>query len=121
LPWYPEWTARAACRGKDPEIFFPKGNEADRLVARKVCWGCPVRAKCLRKNLLVPYGIFGGYTEMERYKMVYPDQASPHKRYGPSYFEDFYSVSPKQSKRQRGDSPSQEQLLAALSKKLRGN
>lgn len=27
---------------------------------------CPVRAECLRDNISVPYGVFGGATPLER-------------------------------------------------------
>lgn len=77
LPWYPDWTVRAACRGLygkpehpaderyDP--FFDFGaQEEDTLAAKRVCYGCPVRLQCLTENLWVPFGIWGGYTERER-------------------------------------------------------
>lgn len=74
LPWYPAWTSRAACRGMwsrtGPEPFFDYGTDRDRITAAKrVCWTCPVREQCLRENLSVPYGVFGGYTEKERRRL----------------------------------------------------
>jgi hypothetical protein len=62
----------AACRGVDPELFFPVA-EAGPVLARQVaeakavCARCPVRAECLEFALrLLPYGIAGGLTEQER-------------------------------------------------------
>ncbi len=70
-PWFPDWTTRAACRGKfskdGPELFFDYGHDKAKIAsAKRVCWDCPVREECLRDNLRVPYGVFGGYTEAER-------------------------------------------------------
>lgn len=48
-----DWRAQAACRGHDPEIWFPVQvhNKRDRreasLTARFICSDCPVRAACL--------------------------------------------------------------------------
>lgn len=50
-----DWRKRAACVGKDPEIWFP--DPSDREGIRKavdVCAGCPVRAECA--NLAVANG-----------------------------------------------------------------
>ena len=66
------WRARAACRGVDPELFFPAAERGPvRAVqvaaAKAVCAGCPVRAECLDEALArIPYGIAGGLTEDER-------------------------------------------------------
>lgn len=49
-----DWRMRAACRDKDPEMFYPVGDawvgeanarRADQ--AKAVCAGCPVRTQCL--------------------------------------------------------------------------
>lgn len=65
----------AACRGKDPGLFFgPDGERHGRTQARReaqaraVCKGCPVRVACLRWALdnNVPFGVWGGLTEMQR-------------------------------------------------------
>ncbi len=52
----PNWTRRAACRGSDPEIFFPVGRldgehtyQQARLVARAYCARCPVLRECHRQ------------------------------------------------------------------------
>lgn len=67
-----DWCHRAACRGEDPELFFPIGAAGPALVqiarAKQVCARCPVRAACLRFALVTgqDYGIWGGLTEDER-------------------------------------------------------
>lgn len=61
------WRARAACRGTDPELFFPElGGNA--TAAKAVCAGCPVRAPCLAYAVSTPerHGVFGGLDERER-------------------------------------------------------
>lgn len=62
-----EWVKRAACRGSDPDEFFPEqGNRA--LVAKAVCSRCPVRAECLEFAMrnYERFGIWGGHTAKER-------------------------------------------------------
>jgi hypothetical protein len=69
------WRGRAACRGVDPELFFPAAERGPvRAVqvaaAKAVCAGCPVRAECLAEALArIPYGIAGGLTENERRRL----------------------------------------------------
>lgn len=63
---------RAACRGVEPELFFPvaeRGREHDVQVAaaKTVCGQCEVRPECLTWALrALPYGVAGGLTETER-------------------------------------------------------
>ena len=57
------WMKDGACKGADPELFFPEGEQAVRTRAwLPVCASCPVRALCLagaieRKEKL---GVWGG-------------------------------------------------------------
>jgi WhiB family redox-sensing transcriptional regulator len=62
-----EWLARAACRGMDPELFFPDRGESTEQ-AKAVCAACPVRAECLDHALtnVERFGIWGGLSERER-------------------------------------------------------
>lgn len=66
------WRRHAACRGEDPELFFPVGSPGPVLeqiaAAKALCAKCPVRAACLRFALETGqgYGIWGGLTEDER-------------------------------------------------------
>lgn len=68
---YPEgqaWRAYAACRGKDPDIFFPEKGAVSADAAKQVCRQCPVRDACL-DYAMKPYqrdGIWGSLTEKER-------------------------------------------------------
>ena len=59
---------KAACRGVNPEIFFPgPGKRPDE--AKAVCRRCPVKAECLDDALRGGWrleGIWAGLTETER-------------------------------------------------------
>lgn len=65
-----EWTAHAACRDMNPDIFFPTRGE-DVRPAKRVCAGCPVRQQCLDYALdnQEKYGIWGGTGERERRRL----------------------------------------------------
>lgn len=63
------WDNEAACRSVEPDIFFPETTSQRAIAAAKVvCYGCPVRAKCLEYALeaRLDHGVFGGLTEAER-------------------------------------------------------
>ena len=59
-----DWRAKAACRDKDPELFFPVGNTE----AKAVCRTCKVIDACLKCALDTnqDYGVWGGLSEDER-------------------------------------------------------
>lgn len=61
------WAAFAACRDRDPDIFFPMtpDAESDAVV---ICRGCPVALDCLEFALeaKIHFGIWGGMTEKQR-------------------------------------------------------
>jgi WhiB family redox-sensing transcriptional regulator len=61
------WTARAACRGADTEIFYPASHD-EEAEALALCATCPVRAQCLEDALRnrETHGIWGGTTPEER-------------------------------------------------------
>lgn len=64
-----DWSERAACRGSDPDVFYPSdGAKVVESRAKKVCARCPVRAECLEHALRTeePYGVWGGLNEVER-------------------------------------------------------
>lgn len=67
------WRHRAACRGEDPELFFPVGPAARAQIAeaKKICARCPVRRACLVFALATGqgHGIWGGLTEDERRRL----------------------------------------------------
>src|SRR5260370_36705377 len=61
-----EWTARAACKGTDPDELFVQRAAQNR--AKLICRGCPVRTECLADALdnRIEFGVWGGMTERER-------------------------------------------------------
>ena len=65
------WRNRAACRGIDPDIFFPVTDE-DAGPAKAVCDVCPVREACLEFALAARErdGVWDGATERERRRIV---------------------------------------------------
>lgn len=62
------WRERAACQGKDTEIFFTTDSSLTAGTARAICRKCPVRVDCFAWALRVPeqYGIWGGVGQSER-------------------------------------------------------
>ena len=65
------WRDHAACRGLDPEIFYPVSDEeADQ--AKAVCAACAVRQACLEHALgsRERDGVWGGATEKERRRII---------------------------------------------------
>lgn len=65
------WRNRAACRGIDPDVFFPV-TEEDAEEAKAICFVCPVREACLEFALAAreKEGVWGGATERERRRIV---------------------------------------------------
>lgn len=77
------WRSRAACRGEDPELFFPVGSSEPAALAqiagaKAICARCPVREACLRFALYTgqDYGIWGGLTEDERRRLQRRERAA---------------------------------------------
>jgi WhiB family redox-sensing transcriptional regulator len=73
-----DWQLRGACRGRDSSLFFhpdrtPRSARGRREAeAKAVCARCPVRAECAAHALSArePYGIWGGFTESERLRLL---------------------------------------------------
>jgi WhiB family redox-sensing transcriptional regulator len=73
-----DWQRYGACRGRDSGQFFhPDGERgASRMrrevAAKAVCLTCPVRAECAAHALVArePYGVWGGFTEAERLRLL---------------------------------------------------
>ncbi len=65
------WRHRAACRGVDPDVFYPPSDE-DAEPAKAICAQCPVRQACLEHALANRErdGIWGGATERERRRII---------------------------------------------------
>ncbi|MGV9818390.1 WhiB family transcriptional regulator [Nocardia xishanensis] len=58
-----EWQDRAACRGLDPEQWFPVSLNDTATEARETCHRCPVRGDCRDDAIArgITYGIRAGY------------------------------------------------------------
>jgi WhiB family redox-sensing transcriptional regulator len=65
------WRQHAACRGVEPDIFYPATDE-EAEVAKAVCEVCPVRQPCLEYALSSRErdGVWGGATEKERRRIL---------------------------------------------------
>lgn len=65
------WRQNAACRGLDPEIFYP-GDDDEAELAKDVCGQCAVRDTCLEHALgsRERDGVWGGATERERRRII---------------------------------------------------
>ena len=65
------WRPLAACRGVEPDIFYPATDE-EAEPAKAVCGVCPVRQPCLEFALANRErdGVWGGATEKERRRIV---------------------------------------------------
>jgi WhiB family redox-sensing transcriptional regulator len=65
------WRRHAACRGLDPEIFYPALDD-DVEDAKAICTHCAVRETCLEFALQVreKEGVWGGATEKERRRIL---------------------------------------------------
>ena len=65
------WRQHAACRGLDPDIFYPV-SEDDAAEAKAICAQCPVRQACLEYAHANRErdGIWGGATEKERRRII---------------------------------------------------
>jgi WhiB family transcriptional regulator, redox-sensing transcriptional regulator len=65
------WRERGACKGLDPQIFYPETDE-EAEEAKGVCRQCVVQAACLEHALLTreKEGVWGGATERERRRII---------------------------------------------------
>ena len=65
------WRDHAACRGVDPDIFYPV-TEEESEVAKAICAMCSVRSSCLEHALAgrEKEGVWGGATEKERRRII---------------------------------------------------
>jgi WhiB family redox-sensing transcriptional regulator len=74
----PSWHAEAACRGRNPELFFPENRKtlAEEVkaaaAAKRVCARCPVVSACLEAAFANGdvFGVFGGSTPAERERVA---------------------------------------------------
>ena len=65
------WRDKGACRGIDPDVFYPLTDE-DAEEAKAVCAVCSVRQACLEFALSTreKEGVWGGATERERRRII---------------------------------------------------
>lgn len=67
---------RAACRGHDPNLWFPEGEGWAALhlarEARAICFACPVQAECFDAAMTAGerYGIWGGFGAKFRHDLA---------------------------------------------------
>lgn len=80
-----KWMSEGACRGLDPELFFPPERDLGRPAlawspepAQAVCAGCPVADACRSWALATRQkdGVWGGVTEAELRRL----QRQPRRR-----------------------------------------
>jgi WhiB family redox-sensing transcriptional regulator len=73
-----DWQINGLCRGRDSAQFFhPDGERGSarsrrELAAKALCRSCPVRPECAAASLSSrePYGVWGGFTETERLRLL---------------------------------------------------
>src|SRR5439155_1173127 len=73
-----DWQLMGLCRGRDSAQFFhpdgERGSSRNRreLKAKALCAVCPVRPECAAHALAThePYGVWGGFTEAERLRLL---------------------------------------------------
>ena len=65
------WRDKGACRGIDPNLFYPADDEAADE-AKAICAVCSVRQACLEYALSAreKEGVWGGATERERRRII---------------------------------------------------
>jgi WhiB family redox-sensing transcriptional regulator len=69
-----DWKHLAACKGADPDLFFPDINGSSRRAyreAERICRACQVRQQCLDDALASDdrWGMRGGVTPRTRARM----------------------------------------------------
>jgi WhiB family redox-sensing transcriptional regulator len=78
MAYIDDWALLARCRGGDPDALFVEG--AAQHLAKRICFGCPVRYDCLAEALdgRISTGVWGGLTESERRALLkrYPQVPS---------------------------------------------
>lgn len=81
-----DWRSKAACRDKDPELFFHVGNTSAAYQqveeAKTVCNNCSVVKDCLKCAIEhnEDYGVWGGLSEDERRSLKRRHRHMHHKQ-----------------------------------------
>ena len=74
-----DWRHLAACKGMDPNVFFPTRGGIDTLGAAKaVCAACPVSTQCFQEGCTEYAGVWGGTSVDERRKQGCPRNSFNH-------------------------------------------
>lgn len=64
------WWRRAACRGRDTNLWFPEPGERANPEAVAICRGCEVKDECLDYSLSpLQAGVWGGLGERQRKRL----------------------------------------------------
>jgi len=75
------WRHSAACKGMDPDLFFPTRSGRGSLdAARAVCDTCPVSTQCYQEGCTEYAGVWGGLSATQRRKSGVP-KSSFDKQY----------------------------------------
>lgn len=72
-----KWQRRAACKGKDAEMWFPTRQTSAE--AKKICNRCPVKTECLEYSLITEqeWGLWGGVSQRQRKTILRRRQLAP--------------------------------------------
>jgi hypothetical protein len=63
----PAWHAKAACKGKPQDWWYPNQNQPIiYAAARAICARCPVAADCAEAGDCEEYGMWGGTSGTQR-------------------------------------------------------
>lgn len=66
-----EWEAKAVCRGRNPNDYFPVGGDSSKYIALlRCCRTCPVAGDCLAAALLEERGVGRRYVHGIRGGMI---------------------------------------------------
>ncbi|WP_370185356.1 WhiB family transcriptional regulator [Rhodococcus wratislaviensis] len=84
------WQVHARCRPTVEHLFFAQDTErsGERIrrerSAKRICEHCPVRVECRQHALVHPeeFGIWGGASERDRQKSLFPRNSSHHPKTG---------------------------------------
>ncbi|WP_208301154.1 WhiB family transcriptional regulator [Mycobacterium sp. DL440] len=80
----PDWRTGAACRGQDPELFFPDpSDDQTREVAESICATCTVRPECMAaaNAQREKYGVWAGFERNDKGRPSYPPGKPPRGGY----------------------------------------
>jgi WhiB family redox-sensing transcriptional regulator len=63
------WREHAACRGIDPNVFYPDTFTGASDEGRTVCQRCPVTAECLAAGMNEDLGTWGDMLAVDRRRL----------------------------------------------------